>query len=138
MSDQVCCVEYVYVLVKNKPGEGAKILGAIRDRGINLLAFSGFPARASRAQIDIVTDEMRSLQDLAQDMKWKLSKVKKGFLVHGDDRIGAVADIICRLSKAKVNITAVDAVSAGEGRFGMILWVKAASYKKAAKVLGAS
>jgi hypothetical protein len=36
-----------------------------------------------------------------------------------------------------VNITALDAVAAGEGRYGAILWVKPTDVRKAAKVLGA-
>ena len=137
MSEEVCKVQYAYVLVKNQPGEGVKVLQALKDAGVNLLAFSGFPAAGARAQIDLVTSDIQGLKWVAKSCRWKLSAVKKGFLVHGDDRIGAVADIFGKLSAAKVNVVAADAVTAGMGRYGMILWVKPASYAKAAKVLGA-
>src|SRR6266566_2210707 len=38
---------------------------------------------------------------------------------------------------AKINVTAVTGVCAGMGRYGAILWVKAAAVNKAAAALGA-
>jgi hypothetical protein len=38
---------------------------------------------------------------------------------------------------AKINVTAMDAVASGSGRYTAILWVKARDVKKAAGVLGA-
>jgi hypothetical protein len=45
---------------------------------------------------------------------------------------------VSKLADAGVNITALDAVAAGEGRYGAILWVKPAEVRKAAKALGAT
>jgi hypothetical protein len=39
MSDTVTLVDYYYTMVPDKVGEGARILGALRDAGINLTAF---------------------------------------------------------------------------------------------------
>ena len=58
--------------------------------------------------------------------------------MQGDDRPGAVADIMKQLESAKINITALTAVSAGVGRYGAILWVKPRDVNKAAKSLGIS
>jgi hypothetical protein len=58
------------------------------------------------------------------------------FLIHGDDRVGAVADTTAKLAEANINLTAAAATGAGSGRFGMILWVAAADYERAAKALG--
>ena len=52
-------------------------------------------------------------------------------------KVGAMADIVGKLAEAKINITAVDAVSTGLGRYGAILWVKPRDVKKAAKLLEA-
>lgn len=45
---------------------------------------------------------------------------------------------MAKLGDAKVNVTAVDAVCAGAGRYGAILWVASKDVSRAAKVLGAS
>jgi predicted amino acid-binding ACT domain protein len=66
-----------------------------------------------------------------------LSDVKKGFLVQGTDRVGAVHRHLKKLAEAGINVTAADAVAAGKGRYGMLLWVKPREYARAAKVLGA-
>jgi hypothetical protein len=49
-----------------------------------------------------------------------------------------MADLYAKLAAARVNVTASDAVCAGEGRFGAILWVKARDVNRAAKALEAS
>jgi hypothetical protein len=66
-----------------------------------------------------------------------LSKVKKGFLIQGDDRVGAVSRHLDKLAGRKISVTAADAVTAGQGRYGMILWVKQKDYARAARALGA-
>jgi hypothetical protein len=48
-----------------------------------------------------------------------------------------VADVLERLVGAKINVTAADAVSAGMGRFAVLIFVKPGSVKKAAAALGA-
>jgi predicted amino acid-binding ACT domain protein len=62
---------------------------------------------------------------------------KTGFIVQGDDRPGAIAELMQKLADAKINVTAIDGVSAGAGRYGAILWVKPQNVGKAAKVLQA-
>jgi hypothetical protein len=56
--------------------------------------------------------------------------------VEGDDRPGALVDLTSRLGSAKISMTAVTGITAGQGRFGAILWVKAKDVKKAAKLVG--
>jgi prephenate dehydratase len=53
MADEIQRVQYFYTQVPDKPGEGAKVLGALKEAGINLLAFVAFP-NGRRAQLDFV------------------------------------------------------------------------------------
>lgn len=137
MADTIQRVQYFYAEVPDKPGEGAKILSMLKEEGINLLAFSGFP-KGRRAQIDFIPADQAAFKAAAKKAKLKLVGPKTGFLIQGDDRVGAVADILSKLAEAKVNVTALDAVAAGAGRYAAILWVKARQVNKAAQVLGAS
>jgi predicted amino acid-binding ACT domain protein len=66
-----------------------------------------------------------------------LSEAKRAFLIQGDDRVGAVADITATLEEANINITAATATGAGAGRYGMILWVAPSDYERAAAALSA-
>jgi hypothetical protein len=123
--------------VPNKPGEGARILGDLAGAGVNLLAFTGFPS-GRRAQIDFIPEDVAAFKAAAKNAKLKPRAKKTGFLAQGDDRPGAVAELLKRLADAGINVTAIDAVSAGMGRYGAILWVQPRDVNKAAKALGAS
>jgi hypothetical protein len=133
MADSVRVVDYFYVTIPNKPGEGARALAMLRSEGVNLLAFSAFPA-GRKAQADFVPEDPAAFRRAAKKAGWKITGPKKVFLVEGDDRIGAVADMIAVLADARVNITALDAVRV-HGRYGAIFWVKSRDVKKATKAL---
>jgi hypothetical protein len=137
VADTVRLVEYFYITVPDKPGEGGRALNALKDAGINLLAFSGFP-QGRRAQMDFIPADPAAFKQAAKKAKWKVVGPKRGFLVQGDDRVGAVADLLERLGAAKINVTAIDAVAVTDGRYGAIFWVAAKDVKKAATLLGAS
>jgi len=136
MADSIKKVAYFAMDVANKPGEASRVLQALSQAGVNLLAFSGFP-RGRRAQLDFVPEDSARFKKALTRAKLKANPKKTGFLVQGEDRLGAVAEVLQKLAKANINVTAVDAVSAGDGRYGAILWVKPLDVKKAAKGLNA-
>ena len=70
-------------------------------------------------------------------MRMRLSAKKRCFLINGPDRRGAIAAHLRKLATAGIGVTAVDAVSAGNRRYGALLWVDPADYTRAARVLGA-
>ena len=137
MADTVRSVEYYYVTVPDAPGEGQRILSALKESGVNLLAFLGFPLGGGQSQIDLVPEDPQALRDAAERAGVTLSEAKRAFLIQGDDRVGAVADTTAKLAEAKINLTAAAAIGAGSGRFGMILWVTAGDFERAAEALGA-
>ena len=137
MADTIRTVEYFYVQAPSKPGVGASLLTELKNAGVNLVAFSGFPSGRG-AQIDFVPEDPRAFRAAARKAKWKVVGPKRALLVEGDDRQGAVGDIMAKLGDAKINVTAVDAVCAGAGRYGAILWVAPRDVTRAAKALGAS
>ena len=137
MTDTIRVVDYYYVKIADKPGAGTKVLETLRAAGVNLTAFHAFP-KGRRSQLDFVPSDAAKLKVAAREGRFKLTGPKKAFLIEGDDRAGAVADIVGKLAAAKINVTAMDAVCAGSGRFGSLLWVNPRAVKKAAKTLGAA
>jgi hypothetical protein len=123
--------------VPSRVGQAEAVLSAVKEAGINMHAFSGFPTKAGKSQIDFISDDSAAIRRLAKKSNWRLSKTKKAFLVQGNDEIGAVHKIFKKLSDEKINVTAADSVAAGVGRYGMILWVKPKVYNRAARVLKA-
>jgi hypothetical protein len=136
MADTVQSVDYYYVTVPDVPGEGQRVLSALKAGGVNLSAFLGFPA-GGQAQLDLVPEDPEALKAAAEQAGLTLSEAKRAFLIQGDDRVGAVADAMEKLGQANVNVTAAAAAAAGSGRYGMILWVSPADYDRAAEALGA-
>jgi hypothetical protein len=137
MADTVQRVEYYYVTVTDTPGEGQRILAALKDSGVNLLAFLGFPLGYGQSQIDLVPEDPASLREAAERAGVTLSEAKQAFLIQGDDRVGAVADTTAKLAQASINLTAAAATGSGAERYGMIVWVAADDYERAAEALGA-
>ncbi len=130
-------VHYCHVTVPNRAGQGSMVLGALKDANVNLLAYTGFPARSGKAQLDLVADRLAPIRRIGRKQGWKMSGAKKGFLIQGRDKLGAVHRQIQKLADRNINVTAADAVSAGKGQYGMILWVKDRDYSRAARALKA-
>lgn len=136
MAKAVRTVDYFKMMTPNRPGEGDRVLRVLRKARVNLLAFSGFP-RSGRAQMDFIPQNSAAFLKAMKKAGLPVGKKKTAFLIQGKDRVGAVAQIARRLGRARINITAIDALTAGKGRYGAVLWVKPAHVRKAAKILGA-
>jgi hypothetical protein len=136
MRDTVRKVDYFSIVVRNRPGEAFKVLATLVSAGINLLACTGF-ARGSRAQIDVVPDDTRRFTRAVKAAGLPFSAKKSGFLIRGEDRPGALAENLKKLAAAGINVTTIDALAAGSGRWASIVWVGPADVRKAARVLEA-
>ena len=129
-------VSYFAMQIPNRAGEAGRILAGLAKAGVNLLAFTGFP-HGNRSQVDFIPANPTTFLAVARGMKLRVRGKKTGFLVRGSDQRGAIAKVMSKLARAKINVTAVDAVCAGAGRFGAILWVKQKDVNRAARALGA-
>ncbi len=137
MKDQVLRVDYFVHTAANRPGTGAKLHGALQKAGVNLLAAHVFPVGGDKVQVDLVPENPTQLQDVAKREGLRLQGPKTTFLVQGEDRVGALAEVLDRLGKAQINVVATSGISAGSGRYGCILWVAPQQVEAAAKALGA-
>lgn len=136
MADTVRKTAYYYVSVPNQPGEGSRVLDALRDGGVDLLAVHAFP-EGGRAQIDVVAKDESVLIEAARRANLELSGPKVAFIADGEDRPGAAAGLLGKLASAGVNVTALDAISTN-GRYGALFWVRPEDVERAASALGAS
>ena len=138
MAETIRRVEHYSATVANKTGEGARVLGALRGAGVNLIALWGYPHGAGKATLEFVPENGAAFVAAAKAARWKLSKKQIAFHVEGDDRPGAVAELLGKLAAAKINVGALQAVCAGAGRYGAVIFLPQAAVVKAAKALGAS
>jgi len=135
MADQIRRVDYFYVEVPDQPGEGVRVLMALKEAGVNLLSFTAFPTGSGKAQVDLVPEDAGALQKAVKNARLQLSPRKQAFFVQGENRAGAAADVLRKLSSAGINVRAANGAAA-PGGFGLILWVAPNDYAKAAQALG--
>lgn len=138
MVDQIRQFDYQYLIAEANTPTAAEIVSALTDSGIGLLGYSEFPCGAGRAQVDLITEGGSDLDRAAHRLGWTLSPKKCGFLIQGEDRPNAIGEILGRLAAVHVHVTAVQAVAAGAGRFGAMLWVKPWETQAAAAALSSS
>ena len=127
---------YYSMKIPQRPGSGAKLLAALKAAKVNLLAFTGFPAGGG-AQVDFVPQDNAKFLKVARRAKLRISSRKTVFIARGDDRVGALTQVLGKLAKAKINLVALNAVTAGKRRYGAMFWVKPKDVAKAARLLRA-
>jgi hypothetical protein len=139
MAIEIVQMQYRYSILDDEPSTAAAALETLSELGIELVGFSEFPHGPGTAQLDLIAEDSDKLSNAAARMGLSLSRKKTGFLIRGEDEPAAViAEILRRLAEAHIGVTSLQAVSAGAGRFGALLWVKAEDVEEADKALGAS
>jgi hypothetical protein len=138
MSIEVLRMDYHYVVLDDEPSSAAAALATLSESGVELVGVSEFPHGPGKVQLDLISPDDRGLARMTADLGLTVSRAKTGFLIRGEGSPGGtVADVLQRLARAHVQVTSLQAVSAGAGRFGALLWVKAPDVEEAAKVLNA-
>lgn len=105
---------------------------------MTLIACWGYQCRAGRGQLEFIAEHGTAFVAAAKQAKINLSKECTALYFHGEDRPGAVADVLEKLAAARFNLGAVQEVCGGAGRYGAVLFLPSATARKAARVLGAA
>lgn len=136
MADTVRKVEYFSINVPNTPAKAFGVLSTLVSAGVDLLACIGV-STGRRARIDIVPADTRRFKAAVKKAGLTFTPEKTGFMIQGRDRPGALSQHLRKLGDKEINVIGIDALSAGEGRWGAIIWVEEEAVRKAARVLSA-
>jgi hypothetical protein len=136
MGQKIRRVDYFYFWLDDRPGEGARLLGKLKDVGVNLLSFTAFPGGAGRSQLTLVPENTETFLASVKEAGLQPSGRRLCFLVQGDDHVGAAHEVMRRLADARVNCVATNGCSAPNGTFGMVVFVKPGDLADASKAFG--
>ncbi len=136
MSLVVRSIDYFYATVPSDPDEACSWLAGVAEAGVNLLAFCAVPMGPGRTQLMLFPEDPHKLRAALHSGHADLVGPQKAFLVQGDDRLGAIAEIYSKLAKQDVEVYSSAGVTDGRGGFGYVLYVRPEDHARAAKALG--
>jgi hypothetical protein len=129
-------VEYYHANVRDELGAAYRVLSALAERGVELLAFTAVPSGPSLAQFELFPADPNILQAEARAAGLALDGPYHALLVQGDDELGALAGVHERLLAAGVDIYASSGVTGGRGSFGYLVYVREGQFEQATDALG--
>lgn len=135
MSAQIRRVQYFYSTVRNRPGEGLRVLSDLAEADVNLLAFTAIPVGPDHTQVTLFPESPQRLHRMAEQTGMVLTEPESALLIQGDDHLGALEEIHRKLYDARVNIYASTGVTDGRGGYGYVLYVRPAEFEAAARAL---
>ena len=138
MHTTVTKVDHYSTSIPNQAGEGARVLAAVRDAGINLIALWAYPSSAGNAQLEMIAQPGIGFPKAAKKAGLTIGAKQTAFFVNGEDYPGAVAETLAKLAHAGINVGAIQAVCGGKGRYGAVIFLPQAAIRKAGKALGLS
>jgi hypothetical protein len=91
------------ILMKDRPGTLGKVCQALADRGVNILAFQSFTARAGESQVHLIADNPTITKSVLESQGLAITEadVVQLKLPH---RAGELARAASRLGEANINI----------------------------------
>ena len=120
---------------EDKPGSLQKLLADAASVNIDLLCFAAFSVGDGRGRVYVSAKNPQALRACAQEAGVE-AITAAGFIVRGDDKVGAAAEALKGLADANINGVA-GAAMVCDGQYQMLVVVNAADGDAAEKALGA-
>jgi hypothetical protein len=136
MADRIRRADYFHFEIDDRPGQGAAALKQLADAGVSLVVFTAFPVAGGKTQVSVVPEKPDAFVTAASKAGLRHSGPRACFLVQGDNRVGAVRDLLKRLADANVNCTASNGIAATATHYGLVLFVKPEDVVAASRALG--
>lgn len=135
MGASIFSVDYYEAAVENKPGEGSQFLSWLASEDVNLLAFTATPINETLTKLTIYPRNPTWLGQTARKAGVHLTGPLHAFIVHGDDELGALAEIHHQLAQADINVESSSGIADGRGGYRYIMHVDSSAFEQAAAVL---
>ena len=121
--------------IEDKPGSLQKLLGQVASANIDLLCFAAFSAGDGRGRVYASAKKPEGLKACALEAGIEVTEAA-GFIISGEDKVGAAAEALMGLADAGISGVAGTAMVC-DGQYQMLVVVDAADGDAAQKALGA-
>lgn len=135
MKARIRSVPYYYARIEGDPDQAYTWLEELASAKVDLLAFSALPYGPNHVEVTLFPVDRRELERSALARGVVLIGPYHAFLIQGDDRLGALAEIHKDLRDTGVKVYASTGVTDGQGRFGYIVYVRELDFEAAERVL---
>ena len=119
--------------VEDAPGSVHKLLSELAVADVDLRCAAGFSAGGGRGRIFLAAKNPQALEDYGEKASLQLSSMA-GFVLSGDDEVGAGAAAVRPLADASINIRALTAAVCDE-KYHLLIVVEAADADTTEKAL---
>ena len=123
------------VQIEDKPGSLFQLLAKAAAEGVDFNCLSACSCAGGAAMAYLSAKNPESLKAWANKAAVKLTEMA-GFMISGEDKVGAAAEDLKPLADAEINGVAASAMICNLG-YGMVVIVNAADADAAAEALGA-
>src|SRR5262249_23516089 len=119
------------VKAEAKAGSLAKITQQLRDAGVNCLGLWAYNMGPDTAEVIVIPENAAKAQGVLQD-----ARKGSGFLLFGDDKVGALCPTLDAIAKGGINLEAVAALAVA-GRCATCIFPRDADVDAIGKIIGA-
>lgn len=130
----ISAVPYFTIFLDDRTGQLASISASLFENNVSLHGIWGFGTALGSAQVICIPVDSSQFKNVANNKRWT---VKEGtcFYLKGEDRTGALVDVLNKLAEKNLFIVAMDAIAV-DGKFGCYLWGSDEDHVEIAQVLG--
>ena len=127
-------VKTVTLDLADKPGELARVLAAYREANVDLVSTWGWSEGSGKASAVFIGKDPKRTEEVLKKMG-AAYKTGEACLCEGDDRMGAVHDILQKAAQSGVNLHAAGAIGTA-GKYCAVVWAEEGQFDKLCKALG--
>jgi len=131
MDFKVKRVEYYDITVEYQIREASKLLSNLAAHGIDFLSFKAVPAEERRTLFTLFSESGQKMAEAAKEAGFNVNGPHSALLIIGVEKLGALAEIYEKLSRADINVNESSGIAHIKGAYGVILYLKQEDCEKA-------
>jgi hypothetical protein len=120
--------------IEDKPGSLHKFLTQSSLSGVDYLCFSAFSCSDNHGRVYVSAKDPKSFEAFAKEAGIKITEAA-GFIVGGEDRVGAAANVLKRLAEKDIHGIA-GAAMVCDNQYQLFVVVNAKDADRAQKAMG--